>query len=149
MKTAEKGFSLMELMIVMVIVAVLSGSAAFGWHTWQQQQHLRDSAQQLYLFLLRLRSDAHWRNTEHKLVWKAAEQGSITSEADRNALWTFIPPWPDVYIRSMTGEPGFYGKRDTAWPGSIDVTSAVGRWRVIISAQGRVRLCRPDREACQ
>ena len=46
--------------------------------------------------------------------------------------WLFRPPYREVHITALIGEPGFYGRRDVARPGSIELESAAGRWRVIL-----------------
>ncbi|WP_425023058.1 type II secretion system protein [Pantoea agglomerans] len=44
MKTAHlRGFTLPELLLVMVIAGMLSVAALHGWQRWQQRQQLRDS----------------------------------------------------------------------------------------------------------
>ncbi|MGV3344677.1 prepilin-type N-terminal cleavage/methylation domain-containing protein [Enterobacteriaceae bacterium LUAb1] len=149
MKKSNAGFTLMELMVVIVIVAVLSGGALRGWQHWQQLQHLTASARQLQLFLQRLQNDAHWHNRERRLWWRKQDRGSVGSGELPQTLYQFVPQWSEVNIVKMHGEPGFYGKRDTAWPGSIDIVSPAGQWRVVISAKGRIRLCQPETEGCQ
>ncbi|MEQ4584522.1 MAG: type II secretion system protein, partial [Pantoea agglomerans] len=43
MKTAHlRGFTLPELLLVMVIAGMLSVAALHGWQRWQQRQQLRD-----------------------------------------------------------------------------------------------------------
>lgn len=65
MKTAHlRGFTLPELLLVMVIAGMLSVAALHGWQRWQQRQQLRDSAQQLQGFLLRLRAQANRQNSD-------------------------------------------------------------------------------------
>ena len=49
---------------------------------------------------------------------------------------------------ALIGEPGFYGRRDVARPGSIALESAAGRWRVILSARARIRVCQPGEKGC-
>ncbi|WP_425270646.1 prepilin-type N-terminal cleavage/methylation domain-containing protein [Pantoea conspicua] len=45
-----RGFTLPELLVVMVIAGILSLGALHGWQRWQQRQQLRDTAQQLQGF---------------------------------------------------------------------------------------------------
>ncbi len=65
MKTAHlRGFTLPELLLVMVIAGMLSVAALHGWQRWQQRLQLRDSVQQLQGFLLRLRAQANRQNSD-------------------------------------------------------------------------------------
>uniref|UniRef100_UPI00403F3226 prepilin-type N-terminal cleavage/methylation domain-containing protein n=1 Tax=unclassified Erwinia TaxID=2622719 RepID=UPI00403F3226 len=50
-----RGFTLTELLIVMMIASMLTLGAFSGWQSWQQLQRLNDSARQIQHFLLRLR----------------------------------------------------------------------------------------------
>ena len=64
MKTAHlRGFTLPQLLLVMVIAGMLSLAALHGWQRWQQRLQLRDSVQQLHGFLVRLRAQAIRRDS--------------------------------------------------------------------------------------
>lgn len=149
------GFTLPELLVVMVIAGLLSAGALHSWQRWQQNQQLRESVQQLQGFLLRLRAHASWHNTEHSL-WLMPGSGGCLGSGSKPAAgcqpasrWWFQPPYDAVRIVAMQGEPGFYGRRDVAKPGSIDIESPAGRWRLIISARARIRACQPGEKGCE
>ncbi|WP_240494322.1 prepilin-type N-terminal cleavage/methylation domain-containing protein [Pantoea sp. 1.19] len=148
------GFTLMELMIVLTLIALLSGGALRGWRGWQQARHLEESVHSLRLFLQRLRMEAHWQNSRRQLWWRADQQGCLGSgpapeDACGRTRTVWRPVWPEVRLDTLRGEPGFYGKRDAAWPGSVELHSPAGRWRVLISARGRIRACRADSAGCR
>ncbi|ADU70427.1 prepilin-type N-terminal cleavage/methylation domain-containing protein [Pantoea sp. At-9b] len=151
----ENGFTLPELLVVMVIAGVLSLGMMQGWQRWQQQQQLRESVLQLQGFLLRLRAWASWQNTEANLWLLPGASGCIGSGprplegCQASSRWVYVPPHADVRLVSITGEPGFYGRRDVARAGSIDLESSAGRWRVIISARARIRACQPGEKGCE
>ncbi|BAN99424.1 hypothetical protein E05_46580 [Plautia stali symbiont] len=63
-RTQNAGFTLPELLLVMVIAGILSIAALQGW---QQYQQLRESVLQLQSFLLRLRAHASWHNRDLSL----------------------------------------------------------------------------------
>lgn len=151
----ENGFTLPELLLVMVIAGVLSLGTLQGWQRWQQHQQLRESVLQLQGFLLRLRAYASWHNTDASLWLQSGDPGCIGSGTHpvdgclSASRWIFTPPHAGVRLVSITGEPGFYGRRDVARAGSIDIESSAGRWRVIISARARIRACPAGEKGCE
>lgn len=154
-RNPNHGFTLPELLLVMVIAGILSIGALQAWQRWQQYQQLRDSVQQLQGFLLRLRAHANWHNRDLVLWMMPGENGCLgtgpkPAEGCANASrWQYKPPHAGVRMVALTGEVGFYGRRDVARPGSIDIASAAGRWRLIISARARIRACQPGEKGCE
>lgn len=151
----ENGFTLPELLLVMVIAGVLGLGTFQGWQRWQQHQQLRESVLQLQGFLLRLRAHASWHNTETSLWLLSGAPGCVGSGTrpaegcQSTSRWIYQPPYADVRLVSISGEPGFYGRRDVARAGSIDIESSAGRWRLIISARARIRACPAGEKGCE
>lgn len=145
------GFTLPELLIVMVIVSSLSLGAVTGWVQWQQRQQLDDSARQVQQFLLRMRGEANWFN-EQRLLWlRQTDTWCIGSHEPSpgcegvNSRWVRAPHH-NVVVQSLTDGMGFYGRRNMAKAGRIVMTNAAGQRHIIVSSRGRVRLCK---ESCQ
>lgn len=156
MKTAHlRGFTLPELLLVMVIAGMLSLAALHGWQRWQQRQQLRDSAQQLQGFLLRLRAQANRQNSDLVLWSRPGDPwcigaGSLpVAGCDSRKRLQFVAPHAGVALYDIRGEPGFYGRRNVARAGSIEFGNSTGRMRLIISARARIRLCMTDEETCR
>lgn len=150
MKTKQRGFSLMEVMLVMIIVVTLSAGGIFGWQKWLQHQQLWITQQKIRSFLEQLRSDANWHNRNHLLVilrsekkWCLASSTYVATYAgcEGNTRRALLQPHPDVDIVNMTAGLGFYGQRNTAWPGHLALRSQAGEWNIIISVWGRIRAC--------
>jgi len=154
-RNIHHGFTLPELLLVMVIAGILSVGALQGWQRWQHYQQLRESVAQLQGFLLRARAYASWHNRDLVLWLQPGENGCLGAgqkPVEGCALasrWLFRPPHASVRIAGMTGEVGFYGRRDVARPGSIDLISDAGHWRLIISARARIRACQPGEKGCE
>ncbi|WP_437612825.1 prepilin peptidase-dependent protein [Erwinia sp. V71] len=157
MKTDDsQGYTLPELLLVLLIVGVLGVSALTGWSRWQQQQRLAETAQQIQHFLLQLRAQANWHNTEQVLWLKPGEHWCLGSgempvgncvAGQRDQL---IAPHADVSIVNLTQGLGFYGKRNVARAGNIEFANAAGQWRIIVSARARIRLCKAEEQGdCQ
>ena len=149
------GFTLPELLLGMIIAGILSLGALQGWQRWQQYQQLRESVLQLQGFLLRLRAHASWHNRDLSLWLQPGDRGCLGAGPKpaegclSGSRWQFQPPYAGVRIAALTGEPGFYGRRDVARPGSIDIENVTGRWRLIISARARIRACQPGEKGCE
>lgn len=156
MKTqTSHGFTLPELLFVMVIAGILSIGALQGWQRWQQRQQLRDTAQQLQGFLQRLRAQANWHNRD-LILWSRTETpwciGSgprPTEKCTEGKRLHFVTPNSQVKLFGIRGEPGFYGCRNMAKAGSIEIGNEAGRLRLIISARARIRVCQPDERGCE
>ncbi|SMG40811.1 prepilin peptidase dependent protein A [Cedecea sp. NFIX57] len=147
MKINQRGFSVIEVMVVMAIVAVLSAGGLHGWQEWQQRVQLRQTAQQLSHFLSRLRNDANWNNQTHLLAlhrfgksWCLASRAA-EENCSENPRLAFTSEFDDIAVEEMTAGLGFYGIRNTTWPGHLILKSKAGRWKVTISVWGRIRLC--------
>ncbi|WP_337011927.1 prepilin-type N-terminal cleavage/methylation domain-containing protein [Pantoea sp. AS142] len=156
MKTAYlRGFTLPELLLVMVIAGMLSLAALHGWQGWQQRQQLRDSAQQLQVFLLRLRAQANRQNSDLVLWSQPGDPWCIgagrlpATGCSNGKRLHFVAPYSGVELYGIRGEPGFYGRRNVARAGSIELGNSAGRIRLIISARSRIRLCMTDEETCR
>lgn len=149
MKRKQRGFSFMEVMLVMVIIVTLSASGIYGWQKWQQQQRLWITVQQVRHFLQQLRSDANWKNKDHLLRltrpdtrWCLSSRLVADTPCESAARWQLAQPFADVEIVEITAGLGFYGIRNTAWPGHLILRSPAGEWHIIISAWGRIRTCK-------
>lgn len=155
MKTEQPyGFTLPELLFVLVIVSILSLGAQQGWQRWQQRQQLRETAQQLQGFLLRLRAQTNWQNQDRVLwlipgtPWCLGSGQKPDAGCERGKRMQFVAPYPGVSVTGLRGEPGFYGRRNMAKAGSLTFSNVSGRLRLIISARARIRLCQPEEQEC-
>lgn len=149
MKTKQYGYSLVEILVVMAIVMITAGGGIHGWRHWQSQSRLQQTAQALNDYLQQVRHGANGYNQTREIRHVEAlgrwclNSGPLplaSCAAGRADL--FLPPWPDVALASITEGLAFYGLRNTAWPGHIGLANRAGEVRLIVSTQGRIRLCR-------
>lgn len=150
----EGGFTLPEIMVVIVIVGLLSTGAWHGWQSWQQKHQLDDCARQIQRLLMRLRAEANWHNATHQLWLKAGKDWCIGSGTEPDVCpmrgrRTLRVPWAGVKIKTMTAEMGFFGRKNAARPGRIEIASEAGERRIILSSRGRVRICPQSEESCR
>lgn len=152
--TTVSGFTLLEMVVVIALVAVLSMGSWQGWQRWQQLQQLNDSARQVQRLLIRIRTDAWWHNTDRS-VWLMSGDpwcmgsGTVVKNCDAPARLQLLAPWPDVSVSALTSEMRFYGRKNTARPGSIVIVSPSGERRIIVSSRGRVRICPQSETLCR
>ncbi|MCU5774651.1 prepilin peptidase-dependent protein [Erwiniaceae bacterium BAC15a-03b] len=157
MKTQyTQGYTLPELLIVLVIAGILGVSAVAGWVRWQQQQRLTETALQIQHFLHQLRAWANWHNSEQVLWLKPGERWCLGSgvmpdgACENGRRDQLIAPHADVQLLNITQGMGFYGKRSVARAGNIEFANGAGNWRIIVSARARIRLCKPEEQGnCQ
>lgn len=148
----EHGYTLIETLVTMTLVVILGSSGLYGWRSWQQQQRLWQTACQVRDYLVLLRDDANWHNRDRVLNsgqstagWCLSANG--TTDCSVRSAFTLQPLWPEVSLSAMTPGLEFYGLRNTAWAGHIRLQSAAGKWNIIISNWGRIRLCRGEETA--
>jgi prepilin peptidase dependent protein A len=153
------GFSLLELLLVLGLLALLGRFSMVGWHNYQQQGYLDETSQQLLYFLHRKQVEAAWHNQSYAIhvIHLAAErwQISLHSTAEKNCLSAadtgagkgtgkcFSPFWSDVALLKDLPNPvmQFYGQRGGAIGGHITLSNPAGRVRIVLSARGRLRRC--------
>ncbi|SUX70775.1 prepilin peptidase-dependent protein A [Citrobacter freundii] len=136
----QHGYTLLETLIAMLIVAALGASGLYGWQRWQQQQRLWQTAIQVRDYLLQLREDANWRNRDHVISvirdgtsWCFVSSAAVQTTCRPVSPLVFTPPWDDVEMAEITPSLAFFGLRNTT-----------GEWRVVVSGWGRIRLCEKD-----
>lgn len=143
----QRGLSLIELLVVMLLAGMLTSWGVSQWQLYQQALRLEQTAQQLLAFLTRLQADANWHNRNALLWFKQGEPwciGSGTTVAGCASAvgWVFTPAHNDVQLQDFTQkEMGFYGLRNNAQAGHILLSNGAGRIRLVLSARGRLRLC--------
>lgn len=156
MKRQQRGYSLIELMVVMTIVLMLSATGLYGWRQWQQQQQLSNGARLLLVWLQHQRDEAYAFNGERVITlrhegmsWCLTAEPDLTVGCRRGDRRIWQPPWPQIRVADMTPGLAFYGVRNTAWPGHLTLENDAGRWRAVISVWGRIRLCQEGEKGCR
>ncbi|MCO4313368.1 prepilin peptidase-dependent protein [Pectobacterium carotovorum] len=148
----QRGFTLLELLVVLTIVALMAGGGLHGWIQYQQAIRLEQSAQQLLDFLSRVQANAYWHNETRtaKLIpqgelWcMVAGQNEKQAEDScrENHPGQFVRRTQDVVLAKFTSNVfTFFGLRNAAQAGHISLSNSAGQLRLIISVRGRMRLC--------
>ncbi|HDS1150997.1 TPA: prepilin peptidase-dependent protein [Pluralibacter gergoviae] len=148
----EQGYTLTEMLVAMALMMILAGVGAWSWQRWQQRERLWQVAVQVRDYLALLRSDASWHRWDRLPEVRQGTAGWCLDAREENhppcpadTPFVLLPAWPEVALEEMTPSLGFYGLRSTAWPGHVVLRSPAGRWRVVVSVWGRIRLCEAGR----
>lgn len=152
----EQGFTLVELILVLLIIALLTGGGQQLWQGVRLRLRLAETATQLHFFLSGVREYANRTNRDLSLNIIAIGNGWCVDARPASAMppcrgqgrLVWLAPYPDIGLLAVRGEPGFYGRRNVARAGSIDFGSAQDPWRLIISSRARIRLCQPKQGNC-
>ena len=83
MKRAQRGFTLIELMVVVVIIGILVGTITFGLAGRDREEKLRTEAERLALLIEMARSEAIQRNEEWGLAIGPSDYRFFAFDATR------------------------------------------------------------------
>lgn len=147
---SEHGYSLLELMLVLVIIGILTQSGLQHWQSLKLTEELVATTEQLYAFIVQVKQKANWQNrTFHiSIEHQASSWTVLSSRQSRDPLTAlsdiFYQPYPSVQLLALPdrSQLAFYGQQNSAQPNSLTLKSAGGITRIIISNQGRIRYCR-------
>ncbi len=165
-KTKSLGFSLIELMIAVVIVAILTGVAMPGFQTWLRNSQIRNAAESISNGMQRARAEAVARNADVAFVlgtgagsassWTvdyvvkpvAADppiDSRSSNEGSKDVTRTVLPANATTVTFSNLG--GVVANADaTASLAQVDLDAVGGsqKLRVTIGVGGNARMCDPD-----
>ena len=144
---SHKGFTLIELMIVIAIMGIIATMAVPSYQTFMAQRRLNGAARQVMSDLMAARMQAITQNNEFKVFFPDNHQYQILDDDDNDGIADtgeavhtkdIQTDYYDVTI-SRTGDPIFY-PRGTAWGTSITVTNSRGSKCVSVASTGRVKI---------
>lgn len=141
----EQGFTLVELMIVIAVMAILAAIAAPNYQNFMAQRRLNGAARQIMSDLMNARMQAVSQNNEFKVTFSNDHEYKILDDDDNDGaedtgevLQTknIQADYHDVTF-SRTANPVFYA-RGTANGATITVTNPAGSKNISVAITGRV-----------
>jgi prepilin-type N-terminal cleavage/methylation domain-containing protein len=139
MRTATgAGFTVIELITALAIIAVLTASASPAWNNFIASYNLSSSARVVHSELQALRIRAAAENVGFRLAYAA---GGATIEIERDGAIVARKPLPSGILITQSGSIAF-SPRGTASANRVRLSNGERSCRqVIVSATGRVRGC--------
>ncbi|MBW7981423.1 prepilin-type N-terminal cleavage/methylation domain-containing protein [Enterobacillus tribolii] len=143
----HRGFTLTETLLVILLLAMMAVRGLSGWRDYRQALRLEQSGRQLLDFLARQQQRANLENRSLKLWAKDGKAGclGVQDEAEPRCepgLSRFLPPYDGTALsHQFSNDAGFFGVRNTAQAGHVQLSNGAGSVRVVWSGQGRLRLC--------
>lgn len=143
----QSGFTLVEMMIVIAILAVLVGIAIPNYLAWLPKSRLNGAARQIMGNLMWARMQAVNQNNNFRVFFLDSHNYQILDDDDNNGNinggeWTqtkdIQQEYSDVTF-SATRNPIFY-PRGTAWGATITLSNSAGSVYVKIHLTGRVMI---------
>ena len=138
--TKENGFSIVELVVVLALMAVITAIALPRWTSWLPGYALNNSTRQIQSELHHIKMRAAAENVSFQLAYVQGS-ASYTIERDAKALTTK----PLVAGTTITEEGSIsFSPRGTASANRIRLRNTNGSCKqIVVSATGRVRTCTP------
>ena len=131
----KKGFSLLEMMIVVALIAILSAMAVISINSNMPQYYLSGAARQVLTDLMMARSKAVSNNTATTVTFSSTGYsiGGVTTNISSQFKGVSL---------SSTGSITFFTMGTTS--GSVTITltgsSGLAPKQVVVSAAGRIRI---------
>lgn len=137
----RSGFSIIELLVVLVIIGIVAAIALPNWRSWLPSFALNSATRQIQSELHNIKMRAATENTPFQLVYFQGAS-EYTIERDSKPLLT-KPLAPGTSITKAGAI--LFSPRGTAGANRVRLRNADGSCRqIIVSATGRVRICTPN-----
>lgn len=148
-----RGFSLVEMMIVVAILGILASMAIPGFGTWMRNLQVRNAAESVLTGIQKARTEALMRNASVSFAIGADTGWTVVLVADGTTIESRVATEGSLDVSRVETPPGAtslvfnnLGIVTNATPiQQLDFTIANGTrpLRVVVGAGGGARLCDP------
>jgi type IV fimbrial biogenesis protein FimT len=137
----ERGFSLLEMMVAVLVLGILAAIALPSWNRLEPSYRLNSSARQLQSELQHIKMRAAAENVSFQLTYI---EGAAEYTIENPTNPAVGKPLPQGITITKAGTITF-SPRGTAAGNRVRLQSSDGLCKqVVVSPTGRVRICRPD-----
>ncbi|MBW2674402.1 MAG: GspH/FimT family pseudopilin [Deltaproteobacteria bacterium] len=145
--TDKRGFTLVEMMIVVAVIGILAGIAAPNLKTYMVQRRVNGAARQVMTDLMEARMKAVSQNNRFRVFFLDDHRYQILDDDNNNntedsgetsTTKNIQGEYYDVTL-SATANPIFY-PRGTAYGTTVTLTNSSGSKDVSVATSGRVKI---------
>ena len=147
----NSGFSLLELLFVISISAILAAIGVQHWQELQLRNELATTTKQLAYFLEEAQARAYNTNENYHVYYFFQPWCLSISKGEKPATCQegttyFMKPNNSVELSDLTDKKAisFWGRKNMAQTGTIELYNAIGTTQIIISYRGRIRFCKKN-----
>lgn len=138
MRTQQRGFQLLELVLVLALIAVAAAIGAGAWSEWTSRYHLYLATDALNACLQSARTGAMTQNAAVE-VQVQAHRYSMSLRGEEPVLWRRFPKDVEV-VKAPSRAVAFYSRGNAAPAGSFVLQGRGGQVKLVVSPSGRVRV---------
>ncbi|WP_279083969.1 prepilin-type N-terminal cleavage/methylation domain-containing protein [Gilliamella apis] len=147
----NSGFSLLELLFVISISAILAAIGVQHWQELQLRNELATTTKQLAYFLEEAQARAYNTNENYHVYYffqpwcLSISKGEKPPTCEEGTTY-FMKPNNSVELSDLTDKKAisFWGRKNMAQTGTIELHNAIGTTKIIISYRGRIRFCKKN-----
>ncbi|HPH55930.1 MAG TPA: GspH/FimT family pseudopilin [Smithella sp.] len=148
-KKRQKGFTLLEVMVVIVIIGIMIGIAIPNFNEYIRSRRLSGATMQMYVDLMNARQQAVTQNAWVSLRLENTHQYKIFTDSNKNgAIDTgesvvngdIHPDFADVTFTTSAGTIFAFYPNGTAASKTLSLSGSAGSKNITISTAGRVKI---------
>jgi type II secretion system protein H len=145
---SERGFTLLELMVVMVVFGLLCALAYPSFKEWRKNQIYKKAAREVVMVFRETRSRAINSNREHRVEFEPATNKYRVMQGNRandSSEWNVIihdwTAFPAEVLLSVNETKIQLNTNGTANGGTITINDALAnpKYAIIVNRTGRIR----------